>query len=107
MLLRTCAALVVLAAVSTGSGQESQTTIRTEVSLVNVVFSAVDRNDRRVPGLKRDDFIVLEDRKPQTIDYFSDLSEGSTVPLTIALLIDTSGSVKSKLDYEKETAAEF
>ncbi len=87
--------------------QSEQTTIRTEVALVNVIFSAVDRNNHRVSGLKKDDFLVFEDKQPQTIDYFSDLSEGSSVPLTIALLLDTSGSVKTKLDYEKETAAEF
>jgi len=82
-------------------------TIRTEVGLVNVVFSAVDRDNRRVSGLTKDDFFIFEDRQPQTIEYFSDLSEGRTVPLTIALLIDTSGSVKDKLEYEKRTAAEF
>ncbi len=87
--------------------QEPATTIRTEVALVNVVFSAVDRNNRRVTGLTRDDFIVLEDRQPQQVEYFSDLGEGSPVPLTIALLLDTSGSVKTKLEYEKDTAAEF
>lgn len=112
MLLRTVAAFAVaflcgVASPGNTPAQDSQTTIRTEVSLVNVVFSAVDRNNRRVAGLHKDDFIVLEDKTPQAIDYFSDLSEGSAVPLTIALLLDTSGSVKTKLDYEKETAAEF
>jgi VWFA-related protein len=43
----------------------------------------------------------------QEIEFFSELGESSKVPLTIALLIDTSGSVKDKLNYEKETAAEF
>src|SRR5262249_12779880 len=45
--------------------------------------------------------------QPQRIEYFSDLSHGSDVPLTMALLIDTSGSVKDKLEYEKTTAREF
>jgi Ca-activated chloride channel family protein len=99
---------VMLAAASPEQAvQDAQTTIRTEVALVNVVFSAVDRNNRRVTGLKSDDFVVLEDRQPQLVEYFSDMGEGSPVPLTIALLLDTSGSVKNKLDYEKETAAEF
>ena len=89
------------------SGQVPQTTIRAEVALVNVVFTAIDKNDRPVRGLKADDFQVFENRQAQKIEYFSDLGKGSDVPLTIALLIDTSGSVKDKLDYEKETAAEF
>jgi len=87
--------------------QIPQTTIRAEVPLVNIIFSALERNSRPVPGLKMDDFLVFEDRKPQKIEYFSQLTEGSDIPLTIALLIDTSGSVRSKLDDEKETAAEF
>ena len=87
--------------------QEPQPTIRAEVALVNVLFSAVDRKNRNLTGLRADDFIVFEDRQPQSIEYFSDLSKGSDVPLTIALLIDTSGSVKDKLEYEKATAREF
>jgi len=87
--------------------QEQQPTIRAEVALVNVVFTAVDRNGHHVTGLKAGDFMVFEDRQPQKIEYFSELDKGSEVPLTIALLIDTSGSVKSKLEFEKETAAEF
>lgn len=87
--------------------QEPQATIRAEVALVNVVFSAVDRKNRNMTGLKAVDFMVFEDRQPQQIEYFSDLSKGSDVPLTMALLIDTSGSVKDKLEYEKATAREF
>jgi VWFA-related protein len=89
------------------SGQESQPTIRAEVALVNVFFTAKDKDGRPVRNLKADDFQVFENRRPQQIEYFSELGEKSDVPLTIALLIDTSGSVKEKLEYEKTTAAEF
>jgi VWFA-related protein len=88
-------------------GQEPPTTIRAEVDLVNVVFSAIDRNGRMVKGLKADDFLIFEDHNPQKLQYFSDLSSASDVPLTVALLIDTSGSVKNKLEFEKGAAAEF
>ncbi len=84
-----------------------QTTIRTEVALVNVVFTATDRQGKTVSGLKADDFRVSEDGKPQQIEFFNDWTRGAGIPLTVALLVDTSGSVKSKLDYEKQTAAEF
>lgn len=89
------------------SGQDSQTIIRAEVALVDVIFTAVDRGGRPVRGLKANDFQITENGQPQTIEYFSELGKGSQVPLTIALLIDTSGSVRNKLDYEKTTAAEF
>ncbi len=114
MLIRSALALTVLpltlaASVQTPQhqGQIPQTTIRTQVELVNVVFTVTDRNGKMVSGLKAADFQVFEDRKPQTIDYFNDWTKGTDVPLTIALLIDTSASVKSKLDYEKQTASEF
>jgi VWFA-related protein len=79
---------------------------KTEVGLVNVVFSALDGHERVVPSLDADDFRVFEDRIPQQIKYFSPISKGD-VPLTIALLMDTSASIRDKLDYAKQTAAEF
>jgi VWFA-related protein len=107
--------LILLAAIpslfvsASGSARQSvpQATIRTEVALVNVVFTATDRNGKMISGLKSEDFQVIEDKKPQTIDYFNDWTKGSDIPLTVALLIDTSGSVKTKLEYEKTTASEF
>ena len=88
------------------AGAQEQT-IRAEVALVNLFFAAVDAKNRSVPNLKAEDFLVFEERQPQKIDYFSDLSKENDVPLTMALLIDTSGSVKDKLEYEKRTAEEF
>ncbi len=87
--------------------QDLQTTIRTEVGLVNILFTAIGRDGRPVAGLKAEDFQVFDNRKPQKIEFFSEVGKSSDVPLTIALLIDTSGSVRDKLDYEKATAAEF
>ena len=87
--------------------QESGATIRSEVALVNILFSATDKKGRLVEGLTKDDFQVYENRQPQEIEYFSNPVKGSEIPLTIALLIDTSGSVKKSLDYEKDTAGRF
>jgi Ca-activated chloride channel family protein len=87
--------------------QKSQTTIRTEVALVNVFFTATDKSGHIVSGLKAEDFLIFEDKKPQQAEYFSDWTKASDIPLTIALLIDTSASVKGQLDYEKQTAVEF
>jgi Ca-activated chloride channel family protein len=105
LLLSSCLLLGIVAPAQ--EPEPPQTTIRAEVSLVNVIFTAVDRKKRAIAGLQKENFLVYEDKRPQEILYFSEMLENSEVPLTIALLIDTSGSVKTKLDYEKETAAEF
>lgn len=87
--------------------QDGRATIRAEVALVNLVFTATDRKGRVVEGLGPEDFELFEDGKAQRIEYFSDPGKGSDVPLTIALLVDTSGSVRQRLEYEKEAAARF
>jgi VWFA-related protein len=92
---------------TTAHSQQPQTVIRTEVALVNVIFSVVDGKGKAISGLTTNDFEVFEDNQEQKIEYFSELNENTDVPLTVALLIDTSGSVKRKLAYEQETAAEF
>jgi len=91
----------------TAFGQSGPPTIRAEVSLVNIVFNAVDKRGRPVEGLRPEDFEIRENGQPQKIEYFSALGTGTEIPLTIALLIDTSGSVRDKLEFEKATAAEF
>jgi VWFA-related protein len=89
------------------SQQPQITTVRTEVSLVNVIFTVVDKYGRLVRGMKKEDFLIFEDKVPQKIEFFSEGGKSGDVPLTIALLIDTSESVKDKLDFEKSTAIEF
>ncbi|MBP1623174.1 MAG: hypothetical protein H6Q07_1194 [Acidobacteria bacterium] len=112
MRLKLLIRLIITAAVTVAlcgprtSGQEPQATIRAEVALVNVVFTA-ERDGRLVQGLQAEDFQISENKQPQKIEYFSALGKSSEVPLTIALLIDTSGSVRDKLEFEKDTAAEF
>jgi Ca-activated chloride channel family protein len=82
---------------------ESQT-LRVRVDLVNVLFTVTEGNGRLVADLKREDFVVEEDGRPQEVTYFS---REVTLPLTLALLIDTSPSVESVLELEKQTATEF
>ncbi len=88
-------------------GFSPQKTIRSEVSIVNIPFSALDKDGIPVSGLSAADFRIFENGKPQEIEFFSETAKSEEVILTIALIIDTSGSVKDKLQYEIETAAEF
>ena len=70
----------------------STTTIKTGTSLVVVSATVHDKAGQPVPGLTRDDFILKQDGKPQDIRFFS---QGSDLPLTLTLMIDTSGSQRS------------
>ena len=79
-------------------------TIRVRVELVNVLMTVTDRKNRLVIHMTKDDFNVLEDSKPQTIRYFS---RESDLPLRIAILIDTSNSIRDRLRFEQEAAIDF
>lgn len=98
-------ALVLAATLSVfGSEQLSQDTLKVRVDLVNVQFSVSDRHGRFVPGLRAKDFVIEEDGKRQDIRHFARENE---LPLTIAMLIDTSPSVRPVFDEEKVTAISF
>ena len=78
--------------------------IRVDVDLVNVLFTVADKRGKLIPTLKKEDFKIYEDDKLQAVTGFS--SE-TNLPLTIALLVDTSGSIRDKLRFEQEAAIEF
>ena len=88
----------------TALAQDPQFTIKVESNLVNVLCTVTDRKGRLIPNLTKDDFIIEEDGKKQEIVSFSKENE---LPLTLALLINTSGSVREVLPAEKETASAY
>ena len=57
-----------------------------------------------IPNLTKNDFQILEDGKPQTIKYFA---AESNLPLTLGILIDSSGSQARVLDMEKQVGGDF
>jgi VWFA-related protein len=79
-------------------------TIRANVNLVGVFFNVKDKHGALIPNQTKDDFQVFEDNKPQTIKYFA---AESNLPLTLGILIDTSGSQIRVLDMEKEVGGAF
>jgi VWFA-related protein len=83
--------------------QEDVPLFRTGVDVVSVFFT-VKKGNGLVPNLKKDDFTIAEDGKPQKIKYFS--SE-TNLPLTLGMLLDTSGSMQAVLPAEKEVGAAF
>jgi VWFA-related protein len=77
---------------------------RVETSLTNVIFTAADKNKRFVTNLKQEDIRVLEDGVPQQIFTFQPQTD---LPLTLALVIDTSISQERTLPEEKAAARAF
>ena len=84
--------------------QQPVATLKVNVQVVNLYFNVKDKRGALIPNLKKEDFQVSEDGKPQTIQYFA---AESNQPLTLGLLIDTSGSQTRVLPMEKEVGAAF
>lgn len=78
--------------------------IRIETDLVNVLFTAQDKERRLLTGLKREDVRILEDGQPQEISVFVRQTD---MPLSLAILIDTSTSMERALPEAKMAAAFF
>lgn len=77
---------------------------KVDTSLTNVLFTAIDRDKRFVTALKKEDIRVLEDGVPQEIFTFQTQVD---LPLTLAILIDVSGSQEHTLSQEKDAARRF
>jgi Ca-activated chloride channel family protein len=87
------------------STQPDIITIQKRVDEVNVLFIAMDKHGKFVRDLKKDDFNVLDDHKPpQSVVRFSQQTD---LPLQLGLLIDTSGSVHARFDFEQNAATGF
>ena len=84
--------------------QKSPTTIRAQVNLVDVLFTVLDRRNKLVSSLEKQDFKVLDDKQPQDIRYFSKQSD---LPLRIGMLLDTSNSIRDRLRFEQDAANNF
>ncbi len=84
--------------------QEKIPTFRKNVTVVTVLFNVKDKHGALIPSLSKDRFELYEENKPQTIKYFSALSDQ---PLTIGLLIDSSYSMNRTLPEEKVVAGGF
>lgn len=84
--------------------EESQQPIRIGTQLVNVLFSVSDKQNRYLNDLTRADVTILEDGKPQEIFTFK---KETDLPLTMALLVDVSGSERYVLPALKDAGQHF
>jgi len=87
------------------AGQDdAAATLKVNVEVVQLFFNVKDKHGALIPNLAKDNFDVFEDGKQQTIKYFKAESD---LPLTLGILIDSSGSQQRVLDMEKEVGASF
>jgi Ca-activated chloride channel homolog len=86
------------------SDSADKTRITLDVSRVNMLYTVSDKKGRFVTDLTKDDFEVFENKKPQTIIEFAAESD---LPLRLAILIDTSNSIRDRFHFQQEAATAF
>lgn len=79
-------------------------TLRVRVERVNLVFSVLNRRNRFVTDLNKENFSIKEDGKPHDILYFGRQTD---LPLRVGILLDTSNSIRDRLKFEQEAAIDF
>src|SRR2546423_1933125 len=77
--------------------------VKVETTLISIPVSVMDRDGKYIPDLTKDDFHVWEDGVEQRVAYFASTEK----PFTVALLIDTSGSTRFRLDEIQDAAIAF
>lgn len=83
---------------------DPQSRITLDVTRVNILYTVSDKKGRFVTNLTKDDFDVFENKKRQNVLEFTAESD---LPLRLALLIDTSNSIRDRFRFEQEAAIEF
>jgi VWFA-related protein len=83
---------------------QSVATFKLQVNLVDMFFTVKDKNGNLVPHLTKDDCGITEDKQPQTLKSF--VAETS-MPLTLGMLLDTSGSQQRVLPLEQDAGSRF
>jgi VWFA-related protein len=90
----------------TPGNEDTQGTVKIPIRRVRLPITVTDKKGQFVPGLTKDDFVILEDKVPQQIETFSD-DLSLTLPLYVAVLMDTSPSTAGKLRFQQESAMNF
>jgi len=84
--------------------QQPTETLKVNVNVVQLFFNVKDKHGALIPNLTKDDFEIYEDGKLQTLKYFT---PETNLPLTLGMVIDSSGSQLRVLDMEKEVGGAF
>jgi Ca-activated chloride channel homolog len=98
-----CATAGLCAVIAAGQDPQQQPTFRSGASTVAVYTTVTDSSGRLVPNLTKDDFEVYDNGKLQPLTLF----EAETQPITIAIMLDRSGSMKDNFTLVTAGAEEF
>jgi len=80
-------------------------TIRVQANEVNLIFTVTDKKGRFITGLRRENFGLLDDgRPPVAVIGFR---QQTNLPLRVGIMIDTSSSIRSRFQFEQDSAVEF
>ena len=89
----------------TGGTDAGVTTLKTTVNEVNLIFTVTYKHDRYVPNLQQSDFALLDDGKaPEHVNSFH---QQINLPLRVGIVIDASTSIRSRFQFEQQSAIEF
>ncbi|HEV7552950.1 MAG TPA: VWA domain-containing protein [Candidatus Angelobacter sp.] len=105
-LIRISLAVVLLCLLLVGAKMRGQNKadMTVHVKVVNVPATVRDKHGKIVNNLTKDDFVLEEDGRPQTLHYFS---QENSLPLTLGLLVDTSQSQRRVLGQERTASSSF
>jgi Ca-activated chloride channel homolog len=84
--------------------QSENNRIILDVNRVNMLFTVSDKKGRFITNLTKDDFEIIEEKKPQAIVEF--VAE-SDLPLRLGVVVDTSNSIRERFKFQQEAAVEF
>ena len=82
---------------SDDSQQQPTETLKVNVNVVQLFFNVKDKHGALIPNLKKEDFEISEENTPQTVKYFT---AESNLPLTLGMMIGSSGSQRNVIDME-------
>jgi Ca-activated chloride channel family protein len=92
-----------LVAVASFAQQSQVPSFKTDTQLVSMFVTVADAQKRLVPDLVEDDFEVFDNDKPQLITYF----DNKSLPITVVVMLDTSGSMTASIPLLREAAEQF
>jgi VWFA-related protein len=84
---------------------EPSPTVKIVANEVNLIFTVTDKHGHYIPNLQQSDFALLDDQKaPAKVNYFR---QQINLPLRVGIVIDASNSIRSRFQFEQQSATEF